>query len=253
LKAPIVLLTDFGTRDHYVGVMKGMILAQAPGARIVDLCHEVPPQDVRAGAYLLRVSVPYFPRGSLFVAVVDPGVGSARRILWARTARQQFLAPDNGILGWLEEPVLDRREVVRRPWMPELSATFHGRDVFAPVAARLARGLSPLRLGPRVREAACLPFPEPIRRGGGVRGEILAIDRFGNAATNLRATDIRSPARIFFFRRDLGAVRSHYAAVPQGSPVALIGSSGLLELSVRGGSFARRFGASPGDPVESRA
>lgn len=252
MNGPIVLLTDFGSADPYVGVMKGVILQSAPSAAIVDLCHEVPPQDVRTAALFLRASVPYFPKGSLFVCVVDPGVGGARQILWARTARHQFLAPDNGLLSWIEEPILERRRVANRKlWADRISSTFHGRDIIAPVAGRLARGLAPARLGPAASKTASLPWPSPRRARGRLRGELLWIDRFGNAVTNLRAGDVGARRSVVFRGRSLGPLRTHYAEGRDGTALALVGSSGFVELSVRNGDFAKRYRASLGDPVES--
>lgn len=247
-----MLLTDFGQRDPYVGVMKGVILARAPKAAVVDLCHEIRPQDVRGAAFALRISVPYFPKGSLFVAVVDPGVGSGRRILWARTKNHQFLAPDNGLLSWLEGPILELRSVENSAlFLPRVSATFHGRDIFAPVAARLSRGLAPKRLGPAVSDYVRIPLSVPGRTAAGVRGEVLWIDRFGNAVTNLRREHAKDSGRVLFRGRPV-AVCGHYAQAPAGRPLALIGSSGFLELSIRGGDFAERHKARPGDKIEYR-
>ena len=252
MNSPIVLLTDFGLRDPYAGIVKGVILSKAPKAAIVDLCHELPPRDARAAAFMLRVSVPYFPKGSLFVCVVDPGVGSSRRILWARTKKHQFLAPDNGLLSWLEDPVLELRSVQNEAlFLPRVSATFHGRDVFAPVAGRLAAGLSPSRLGPAAREMVQCPWPAPERRGESARGEVLWVDRFGNAVTNLTSKEVAPTARIVFKGRSLGRVRGHYAQAGKGEALALFGSSGHVELSIRDGDFAARFKARLGDPVES--
>lgn len=232
----IALLSDFGHADPYVGVMKGVILGLAPKATLVDLCHGIPPRDVRAGAFVLRTSVPFFPKGTLFIAVVDPGVGSKRRLLWARTATHSFLAPDNGLLSGL--PLVEVRELTNRKlWLPEVSATFHGRDVLAPVAGRLARGLSAPTVGPRVRDWKKLP------RDG---SRVLMIDRFGNAITGLTRRDVGSVVR---FRGKRIALAGHYAAVPDGKAVALFGSSGHLELSIRNGDFARRHRARPGDSV----
>lgn len=252
-KGPVVLLTDFGQRDPYVGIMKGVLLARAPGATLVDLCHELPPQDVSAAAYCLLSSVPYFPPGSLFVTVVDPGVGSQRRILWARGKRHQFLFPDNGCASWLEglEPFLEARHVADSKWrLPDPSSTFHGRDIFAPVAAALWKGLSPARLGPRVKSWVRLPFPPVEPHGAVKRGWIIAVDRFGNAVTNIRAGDLRPGAEVRFKGRSLGPVRSHYGQVEPKAPVTLLGSAGFLELSVRGGDFAGAWGARAGDPVD---
>lgn len=252
--APVVLLTDFGLSDPFVGVMKGVLASRRPGVEVIDLTHAVAPQDVRQAAFVLMESAAYFPSGSLFVCVVDPGVGSKRRILWARSARRQFLAPDNGLLSWAarREPLLELRAVTnRRLFLKPVSGTFHGRDVFAPVAAALAGGLEPARLGPRVRGLKRLPFPVPRRGRLRVRGEILAFDRFGNAVTNLTASELPRGSRLGHRGADLGPLRTHYAAGPEGAPAAVAGSSGFVELSVRDGSFARRARASVGDPVEA--
>lgn len=249
----VVLLTDFGLSDPFVGVMKGVILAHAPRSRIVDLTHGIAPRDVRQAALALRQAVPYFPEGSLFVCVVDPGVGSSRRILWTKGARHQYLAPDNGLLSWAEEGRFrEVRSVVNADlFLKPVSRTFHGRDVFAPVAAALAEGLAPERLGPRAAASRALAFPSPRRHRKRVSGQILAFDRFGNAITNLTPSDIPRGARLRHRGSDLGRVRTHYAAVPAGRAVALTGSSGFIELSVRDGDFAKVAGAATGDPVEA--
>lgn len=253
---PIALLSDFGHADPYVGVMKGVILSRAPKATIVDLCHGIGPQDVRAAAFALRSSVSFFPKGTLFVAVVDPEVGSGRRILWAKTARHTFLAPDNGLLAWLDDDkqLIDMRALMNKSlWLPEVSETFHGRDIFAAVAGRLARGLAPARLGPRIVDMMRLRFPGPTRNGGRVKGEILVIDRFGNAVTNLRREHMAPGVKIYFGGhgngRGIGPVADFYAGVSEGKSLTLFGSSGYLELSIRNGDFARRYRARPGDKV----
>lgn len=251
--APVVLLTDFGNRDPYVGIMKGVVLGRNPNARIIDLCHEVPPQDVRAAAFYLLTSASHFPKGSIFVTVVDPGVGSERRILWARTDSHQFLFPDNGVLSWLERkrPLKEIREVSNKKlWLESPSSTFHGRDIFAPVAGSLSRGVSAAKLGPKVGAHEKMPFPLVSFKAGTVRGEILAIDRFGNAISNIRPEHLKAGTEIRFKRRSVGAVRAHYAQGREGAPLALSGSSGFVELSVRNGDFARKFGARAGDIIE---
>lgn len=241
LTKTIALLTDFGHQDHFAGVMKAVIHARAPEARVIDLSHGVPSGDIRAGALALRCSAPYFPKGTLFVAVADPGVGSKRRVLWARTKDHSFLAPDNGLLSWLTDPVIESRSVTNAAlFLKPLSGTFHGRDVFAPVAAALAKGTSPSRLGPLVKDAVAIPWP---------KNEILAFDRFGNAVTSVPASRAK---RVLYNHRNLGPVRSHYAAVPTGKPLAVAGSSGLIELSVRDGDFRARFRAAQGDTVHVR-
>jgi len=246
--SPIVLLTDFGTSDPYVGIMKGVILSRAPKATIVDLCHEAAPQDVRMAAFQLLVSAPYFPDKTVFCCVVDPGVGSSRRAVWAKTKRHQFLAPDNGLLSWLPEPVVEWRTIeAEKLRLHPVSGTFHGRDVFAPAAAALASGLSAAKLGPKILDPKRIPFPSAAK----TRGEILCVDHFGNAITNLRAGDVLPGTELRFRTEKIGPIGKHYAERPVGQPMALAGSSGFVELAVRDGSFADRFGVRIGETVES--
>ena len=254
MQPPIALLTDFGESDPFVGVMKGVILSRAPKASIIDLTHRIPPQDVRLAAFSLMGSFAYFPRGTIFVCVVDPGVGSGRRILWARTKTHQFLAPDNGLLSWvgIKEPFREVRAVEnRRLFLKNVSATFHGRDVFAPVAAALARGAPSGSLGSKAGSWQSLDFPRPRRSGDKALGCVLAIDRFGNAVTNLTPGDVGNDAAFRFRGRGLGGLKPHYSAVKAGEPLAIVGSFGFIELSVREGSFASSCGARAGDPVEA--
>ena len=248
---PIVLLTDFGLRDPYAGIMKGVILSRAPKAVLVDLCHEIGPQDVPAAALALRMSAPYFPDGSIFAAVVDPGVGSKRRVLWARSSSKQFVGPDNGIFSWVtgDEKIVEWRSITNKKYfLPPVGATFHGRDIFAPVAAELSKGLPPSRLGPLIGDPVRLPWPEPTQ----ARGVVLTFDHFGNAVTNLPSARIPAGARLTHKGRDLGTLRAHYAEVPEGRALAVAGSSGLVELSLRAGDFAATTRARPGDPVHVR-
>ncbi len=231
---PIALLTDFGTRDPFVGVMKGVIAGIAPQTRVIDLGHDIPPFAVREASWVLQVSADYFPRGTVFVAVVDPGVGSGRRILLAKTARHLFLAPDNGLLGFLREAEF-RAVTDRRLFLKPVSNTFHGRDVFAPVAARLAKGMPPSRVGPPVASVVRLPATP---------GRVVWIDRFGNLVTDLPP----GPRAIRFRGRRIPVVKT-YAASKPGALVAVVGSSGTLEISVADGSAARRLGAKIGDAV----
>jgi S-adenosylmethionine hydrolase len=243
----VALLTDFGHRDPYVGMMKGVILRGAPGAAIVDLCHEVPPQDVGAAAFFLASSVRYFSHDTLFVCVVDPGVGSSRAILWAKSRRHQFLVPDNGLLDRLDSedrPVEIRRVTNKRLFLPEVSRTFHGRDVFAPVAGALLSGFAPDRLGPKARPPRRLPK-------GSARG-VIHVDHFGNCVTTLRAADVKRGAAVWIAGRRIGALKKTYASVRPGTPLALVGSYGLVELSVRDGDFAAEFKVQPGETVHVR-
>ncbi|MGE0710513.1 MAG: S-adenosyl-l-methionine hydroxide adenosyltransferase family protein [Planctomycetota bacterium] len=251
----ITLTTDFGLSDIYVGVMKGVICTIAPHARVIDLTHDVPPQSVSVAAFLLEAAAPYFPWGAVHVAVVDPGVGSGRRIVCARTSRATYLAPDNGLLG----PVLERDPPahvysVENPeyFLPEVSSTFHGRDIFSPVAAHLALGLDPRHLGTEVDSLRDLRLPRPSSLGvGRLAGEVLHVDRFGNLVTNLRLDDLGRvrEARVEG-RAVAGPVRAAYAECAPGEVLLIGGSSGLLEVSVNQGSAAALLGAGRGASIE---
>jgi S-adenosylmethionine hydrolase len=252
----IALLTDFGLRDAFAGVMKGVIAQGAPGARVIDLTHEIPPQDVRAAAVVLWTAYRYFPPRTIFVPVVDPGVGTRRRILAAETAEGVFLAPDNGLLTLVFRDSPPCRVVTvqaHRYRRPDLSATFHGRDLFAPVAARLARGLAVSRLGPPARDWVTLPFGAPVRRTGGGAGEVLHVDRFGNAMTNLPGAWGRLGAAVFVRGRRVTEVVTAYGDVPRGRALAVVSSAGTLEIAVNGGDAADRFKLRPGSRVDVRS
>lgn len=242
--------------DTYVGQMKAAILGVAPSAILVDLTHAVPAQDVRAGAFLLWTAVEAFPRGSLHLAVVDPGVGSSRRAVAVRSRRGDLLVgPDNGLLlpaveqlGGLDAAVELTEEVY---WGPRRSRTFHGRDVFAPVVGHLAAGV-PLEKVGRPVEQLQVPFrlPPPTEEEGLVVGEVLHVDTYGNLITNLPGAQL--PAR-FRVRVGLtvveGAPHPHYQAVAPGELLALVGSAGLLEISARDGNAASVLGAERGERV----
>src|SRR5262245_49520581 len=182
----IALLTDYGLQDPYVGLLKGALLSVNPQARIVDLTHEVPPQDIREGSRILAAAVPYFPAGTIFVAVVDPGVGTGRALVGIETDRHFFLAPDNGLLGFLRRNA--RRTVqitASKYFLKPLSQTFHGRDILAPVAGHLSRGVDLSKFGSAVKRLAALDdAPPSVSADGALRGEVVSIDRFGNLITN---------------------------------------------------------------------
>ena len=253
----VALLTDFGARDWYVAALKGVILSRAPRARLVDITHEIPPQDIVAGGFTLAAAAPCFPAGTVFLAVVDPGVGTSRALLAACADGRWFVGPDNGLLA----PILARarsRTVVtltnRRYWGPSISRTFHGRDIMAPVAAYLARGGALRRLGPVRSRTAPLPIPSAHARGGVVTGAVAHIDRFGNLITNLEAARWLGPhpegrVRLRYRGRRV-AVVSSYADGRPGRLVAVVGSLGFVELAVPLGSAAARTGARRGDAVE---
>lgn len=248
----ITLTTDFGTQDGYVAAMKGVILGICPEATLVDISHEIPPQDIRAGAFVLAGAAPYFPAGTIHLAVVDPGVGSDRRPVVVQTARALYVGPDNGLFdrclraeGWVGAFELANAAFRR----PEVSCTFHGRDVFAPAAAHLARGLDPRDLGPPVRDLVGLEIPDPIDRGDSVEGLVVHVDRFGNLITNLEPRHLPAEPIVRIEGRAVGGIVRAYADAPPGAPLAIWGSAGTLEISVRDGSACERFGVGRGARV----
>ena len=251
--APIVTLTtDFGTRDAYVAAMKGVILGIAPDARLVDVSHEVAAHDVTEGALALEAAVPFFPAGTVHLAVVDPGVGTARRGLAVVTEGATFVGPDNGLF----TPFLEGREwrafelTAAEYRLRTVSRTFHGRDVFAPAAAHLALGLKPERLGLRVEDPVRLHWSSVRETHGAVAGTVLHVDRFGNLVTSIRAEafDGFGALNIRLAGRPLPFVGT-YGELEPGQAGALVGGSGRLEIAVREGSAAARLRARRGTPV----
>jgi S-adenosyl-L-methionine hydrolase (adenosine-forming) len=239
----ITLTTDFGSRDPFVGIMKGVILSICPAARLVDLTHEVAPQDVLGGRLALESAVPFFPDGTVHLAVVDPGVGSARRPIAVRSGGHHLVAPDNGLLSFaLERPGCTVVALTAPEYrLPEVSATFHGRDIFAPAAAHLAAGLPLEQLGPVVVDPVRLSLPGCRLEGGGLIGEVLDADRFGNLVTSIpaaRLADIpgRGVPSVEVDGRAAGRIVGSYADGPDGEPAAIVGSTGRLEIFVKGGS-----------------
>ncbi len=256
----ITLLTDFGSRDGYVGAMKGVIARFAPEARVVDICHEIHPQDIRRAGIVWAEAVRFFPEASVHVAVVDPGVGTRRRILGFEARGSVFLAADNGLIGY----VLGRREIrrsvevkCRELFLTPVSSTFHGRDIFAPIAARLSMGLDLDALGPHARSFRFETLPRPRisrRRLRGkervlARGEVVHVDAFGNAITNLRRLE---GSKLEALETGGGRIRGlsrAYADVEPGEVLALVASSGFLEIAVNGGSAVESLRLRRGDPV----
>ncbi|HLZ52964.1 MAG TPA: SAM-dependent chlorinase/fluorinase [Verrucomicrobiae bacterium] len=252
----ITLTTDFGTRDWFVGTMKGVLLGINPRAAILDLTHGISPGDIRAGAFALMAGCRYFPKGTVHVAVVDPGVGSQRRAIAVHTTDYFFVGPDNGVLSWAlaRERIKAIRQLENpKHFLKTISRTFHGRDIFAPVAAQLSRGLPLRQLGKELKDFVRLPWPKPTEQRGEVHGEIIYIDRFGNAITNigteLIAGGLQGLCEVTGKRKVRCVLAPFYGAVPANSPVAVIGSSGFLEIAVNGGSAAKRFGLDTGTTV----
>ncbi len=245
----ITLLTDFGLEDPFVGVMKGVMAAQAPNARFVDLTHHIAPQDVRAAAFWLARSVPYFPRGTVHLVVVDPTVGTLRKAIAARAGDQYFVGPDNGVLGLPASPADD--VVVAELAVDSASNTFHGRDVFAPAAARLAVGTPLDALGPRLGDWIHLPGHEVEANEAGVRGSVVVVDHYGNLISNVVIPPGVEVQEVHCQGRTLPWGRT-YADVAEGCAVALLNSWGYVEVAVRGGSAAVSLDAGSGTPIDVR-
>jgi S-adenosyl-L-methionine hydrolase (adenosine-forming) len=254
----ITLLTDFGVQDAYVASLKGVILSLNPGVVLVDLSHTVPPQDLRAGALLLAAAAPYFPPGTIHLAVVDPGVGSSRRALAAHCRGQFWVGPDNGLCHLIfrgASPLtvvsLENPEYFRSP----VSATFHGRDIFAPVAAHLSLGVALDRFGPRITDPVALDLPEPRFTPAAIYGEIIYIDRFGNLVSNISASELAAWQGQHAVSLQVGALYLQglartYTDVAPGEFLALPGSHGFLEIACAMDNAARRLPAGVGQSVE---
>jgi S-adenosylmethionine hydrolase len=253
----ITLTTDFGDASPYVAAMKGVILGIHPQARLLDLTHHIPPQQLRHTAFFLSHAVPSFPRGVIHVVVVDPGVGSERALLYVDVGGHRLLVPDNGcwtpLADRLARPPAVRRLAESRYWRPSVSTTFHGRDILAPTAGWLSRGLDPAVLGPPVTDWMRLDLPAPILRPDRVSGEIVFVDQFGNLITNISAEALAGlggrPVRLAIGGQEVAGLARTYAEVPPGTLLALISSGGLLEVAVNHGSAAERLHLGIGAPV----
>jgi len=255
----IALLTDFGLRDHYAGTMKGVVLGVCPDAMLVDITHDVPPHDVLTGALELAASYRYFPGGTVFLVVVDPGVGSSRRAIAAEAGDFRFVAPDNGVLSVVFEELPPKRIVEltdRRYARPTVSRTFEGRDRFAPAAAWLAKGVALTALGRPTAPAVKLDVPKPLLTPDAVEGVILRIDRFGNLITNIERKPVEgflvSGGAVVLVGDLTVRVVETYADARAGELCALFGSTDHLELAVSGDSAATRLGLGRGAAVRIR-
>ncbi len=246
----VTLLTDFGHKDPFVGVMKGVILTRNPSARIVDLTHSIPPQDLMAGAFWLAESFLHFPKGTVHVGVVDPGVGTARRPLIGHVGGHWFVLPDNGLVSLAARRLngfeaWDAQALIETPYR----STFDGRDVFAPLAAELSAGRGPRLLKARVTNWVQLAWPQARREVGLLTGEVLLDDHFGNLLTNVRLDPYDRVLSVRCGEHTL-PWGSHYASVPRGELVALLNSWGYVELACREGSARERLQVSRGAGVE---
>ncbi len=273
MRSLITLTTDFGTRDAYVGTMKGVMMSIAWDTQFIDITHAIPPQDVQYAAYVLWNALPYFPASTVHLVVVDPGVGTPRRAIAARTPWGLMVGPDNGVFSYVWAATPPGRIVSltnTRYHRDEVSQTFHGRDIFAPAAAYLASGVPLADLGPDVDDPILLPKPKLSVESNGIRGEVLAIDHFGNIITSIgrfcRVGDILTLDGEFDYMdafsfyvsegcvvasgRVIGSIRLTYGDVAPGDVLALIGSSGMLEIAVNQGHAASVLDLDVGDTVD---
>jgi S-adenosyl-L-methionine hydrolase (adenosine-forming) len=239
----ITLLTDFGTSDYFVGAVKGAILSVNPSVVIVDITHEIPPQDIEEAAFTILAAYQTFPNDTIHLVVVDPGVGSSRRALVLEAGDQLFVGPDNGIFTYIydrEPPHKTFQITNERYFRKPTSSTFHGRDVFAPVAAALSKGVRPEMFGSRIIDEVRLPksvAPE-VKRNGDVEGRVIHIDRFGNCITNITREAFQKDSALVVGRRTIWEFREFYDGARKG-PFGIWGSAGFLEISVNGGSAAK--------------
>ena len=243
----ITLLTDFGTGDSYVAELKAVLLSRAPGITLVDITHQVAPGDIRAAQYLLSRTWHRFPNGTTHLAIVDPGVGTTRRAIIAEHEGHRFVAPDNGLLSFLPQD----GHFVSLPVPATAAATFHGRDVFAPAAARLATGTAPSELGEAVSDPCYLPLPAPRHDHLTVIGEVIYVDRFGTLVSNIPGDAVQVGARIRVEGSEAGSLRRTFRDVARGALVAFVGSGGSVEIAVRDGSAARMLGVGVGAEVRA--
>jgi S-adenosyl-L-methionine hydrolase (adenosine-forming) len=258
MRPVIALLSDFGIHDHYAGTMKGVMLSICPDATLVDITHDVPPHDVLDGALQLAAAARYFPAGTIFLAVVDPGVGSARRGIAAEAGEYRFVAPDNGVLTavlreWAPKKIVELTE--RRYARPTVSRTFEGRDRFAPAAAWLAKGIQLTALGRPAADFHRLDIPVPQVGENSISGVVLRIDRFGNIVTNIdrrsfEAAARSSPMQVNAGGHAVGRLVATYADIQPGEICALFGSTDHLELAANAESAAERLSLTRGAPVE---
>lgn len=262
--AVITLMTDFGIKDGNVGVMKGVIWGICPSAQISDLSHMIGAQNIREAALVLLRSVPYFPKGTVHVVVIDPGVGTGRRPMAARIGDWYYVGPDNGTItllleraeqeGWSCEFVqLDKVKF----WLPNVSFVFHGRDIFSPVGAHLANGVPLSELGTSFTDPVRLQLPKPVQIKGSLRGEVIHIDHFGNIASNIRAENLGEAVNekekivVRLDGIEIKGMVNTFGERPVGDVVALLGSTGNLIVSVVNGNAADKLGAKVGDVIEA--
>jgi S-adenosyl-L-methionine hydrolase (adenosine-forming) len=254
----ITLTTDFGLSDHFVGVMKGVIFSIAPAVRVIDISHGVEPYNIADGAFTIAQAYRYFPKNTIHIIVVDPGVGSARRPLLAEAAGQYFIAPDNGVLSMIlvrEKTARVRHITAEKYFLHPVSRTFHGRDVFSPVAGHLAAGAPPAKFGKLIEDHILAAFDQPAKTGRDTwTGLILKADHFGNLATNFHIDQFPSlrthPFKIKAGSRSISRLALTFSECAPGELFAIVGSSGYVEIAAAEASAARALGCGAGAPVE---
>ena len=252
----ITLTSDFGLKDPYVAEMKGVILTINPQANIIDVTHSIEKFDIRVGAFVLASVTPYFPKDTIHLAVIDPDVGTERRAILIQTKQGFFIGPDNGVLMLAaQNQSIEHLYEISNPkfMLPKVSSTFHGRDVFAPAAAHLDRGVKPSEFGPEITEAAMIKFPSVERRNSSLIGEVWHIDDFGNIITNISQKDLPQNQvvniKLIGVLQNISFGKTYSQAKPH-EPLALIGSHGFLEIALNQGNAAEKFNAKPGDKIE---
>ena len=254
----ITLITDFGDRGGYPGIMKGVILSVNPRCPVIDITHHIAPQDREEAAFVLRSAYPFFPPGTIHLVVVDPGVGSTRKAIIIESERYRFVGPDNGVFSFvfLKERITGVREITASEYLlPRPSSTFHGRDIFAPAAAHLSLGVAAGVLGKELNTWVLLDGLEPEIRDGVIRAKVISVDHFGNLVSNLSRDFFEGavgsrPFRIAVGGKILAALARSYTDGREGETLALFGSSGLLEISVRNGNCQQALQVRRGAPVE---
>lgn len=251
----ITLLTDFGVKDVYVASMKGVIYSFNPNVNIIDITHEISPQDIEQAAFQILISYDYFPKGTIHMIVVDPGVGSHRKIIAVKTKKYIFIAPDNGVLSYVL--MKEKKTVVRQVWnkkyyLKEISHTFHGRDIFAPIVAHISKRRKVFsKLGPICKSPVLLSLSEVKRKRNSILGRVIHVDTFGNLITNINCNAIKKPIEtiVSIKRRKIKGVSTTYASGGKGKIVAIVGSSGLVEIARRDGNASKYLNAKKGTKV----
>lgn len=240
----ITLTTDFGRTDNFVGVMKGVVAGLNPKVNVIDLSHDIPPQDITAGRYIVETSVDYFPPGTIHLAVVDPGVGTRRKAILIETENYFLIGPDNGLFSFLTQK--DIKKVIsltnKKYFLRDITATFHGRDIFAPVAAYLSLGVIPDEFGNEFKSIARSKFKLTRKTKNGLVGRLIYIDHFGNLVSSIKADRIANQRIVFLNGQKIGPIRKTFGNVKEGRALGYVNSSGFLEIGVNNGSAAGHFG-----------